>query len=433
MVDQLTWKRTHYATEVSKKDKKVIVMGWARAIRGSGKLKFIQLADRTGNIQVIAKKGDIKDSLMEKISTLTRESVIAIKGKVKENKEAPNGIEIIPDDIQILNISERLPIEVITKKTPASLDTRLDWRIIDLRKPEIAAIFNISDTLKRSFFDYFDDQGFIDVNTPLISGAAAEGGASMFEVDYFGKKAYLNQSPQLYKQMLLSAGFDKVTIVSHVFRAEPHETTRHINEIVQLDIEEAFIKDEEDALKHFDGYFKTFLKNIEKLCKNEFKILNKDIPKIKFPIKRLSYDNALKILKKNGVDLKWGEDFTPEAEREICKVHNPVIITKWPNKCKPFYCMEDKKYSKGFDLLFNGIEISSGAQREHRYDKLIKNMKDRKLNPKDFEFYLSAFKYGMPPHAGWSIGLERLTMALLGLTNIRESVLFPRTKERLGP
>jgi aspartyl-tRNA synthetase len=326
-----------------------------------------------------------------------------------------------------------LPLEIVTKKTPAELVTRLDHRILDLRKPEIASIFNISDTLKRSFFDYFDDQGFIDVNTPSITGAAAEGGATMFPVDYFGKKAYLNQSPQLYKQMLLATGFDKITIVSNVFRAEPHETTRHINEVLQLDMEEAFIRNEEDVLKHFDGYFKYFIKILKKNCKRYFEILDKKIPSVKTPIKRVTYDEALKILKSNGVTLKWGEDLTPEAERVLCKRVNPVIVTKWPTAVKPFYCMNDGKYCRAFDLLFNGVELSSGAQREHRYDELIKNMKRQKLNPKDFKFYLEPFKFGMPSHGGWSIGLERLTMLVLKLKNIREATLFPRTKERLFP
>ena len=426
------WKRTHYSKEISTDSKEVIVMGWARAIRGGGNIRFIQLADREGYVQVLAKKGDVSDELLEKISNLNREDVIAVKGTVKENKEAPNGVEIIPIELKVLNKAEPIPMEVITKKTPADLPTRLDNRIIDLKKPEIAAIFNISDTLKRSFFDYFDDHGFIDVNTPVISGAAAEGGATMFNVDYFGKNAFLNQSPQLYKQMVLASGFDKITIVSHVFRAEPHETSRHVNEILQMDMEQAFINNEEDVLKHFDGYFKYFIKKLKDLCKMDFEILGKEIPEIN-EIKRVTYDEALELLKGKGIELKFGEDLSPEAERKICEIHNPVIITKFPFEVKPFYAMKDGKYSKGFDLLFNGIEISSGAQREHRYDKLMENMKEKKLHPNDFKFYLEAFRFGMPPHGGWSIGLERLTMALLGLNNIREATLFPRTKERLFP
>ena len=433
------WQRTHYSKDVTSEmdNQEVIVMGWCRELRDIGKLKFIKLADREGFIQIKAKEGEIPAKLMKKVETLGREYVIAVKGIVKATKEAPGGREIVPIDIRILNTAEKpLPLELETKKTPADLTTRLNARVLDLRKPEIMAIFKISDFLKRSFVDYFKSKGFIDLNTPLIVGAAAEGGATMFKIDYFGKEAYLNQSPQLYKQMVLSSGFDKALIVSHVFRAEPHDTYRHLNEILQMDIEEAFIRDEEDVLKHFDEYISFVVENIEKKCADSLKILNFKIQGINLPIRRLTYDETLKELKKHGIEIEWGEDLTPEAERKICEFCNPILITKWPAKIKPFYCMKDSvnpKLSRGFDLLFNGIEISSGAQREHRYDELVKNIKEKKLKPDDFKFYLDAFRYGMPPHGGWSIGLERFTMALLKLQNIRESSLFPRTTERLLP
>jgi aspartyl-tRNA synthetase len=438
MIESLgEWQRTHYSNEINPDmdGEEVIVMGWCRELRDIGKLKFIKLADREGFIQITAKKGEVSPKIVEKIEDIGREYVIAVKGTVKANKEAPEGREIIPIDIKILNIAEKpLPLELETKKTPADLTTRLNARALDLRKPEVSAIFKVSDFLKKNFADYFRSKGFIDLNTPLIVGAAAEGGATMFKLDYFGKDAFLNQSPQLYKQMILSSGFDKVLIISHVFRAEPHDTYRHLNEILQMDIEEAFIRDEEDVLKHFDEYFRFVNENINQ-CSKPLEILDFEFENIKLPIKRLTYNETLKELGKNGIKIPWGEDLTPEAERKICEFYNPVLITKWPSKVKPFYCMKDSdpKLSKGFDLLFNGIEISSGAQREHRLEELIKNMKEKGLNPNDFKFYLDAFRYGMPPHGGWSIGLERLTMALLKLPNIRESSLFPRTTERLVP
>jgi nondiscriminating aspartyl-tRNA synthetase len=439
MIDNIgDWQRTQYSNQVNPEmdNKEVIVMGWVRELRDIGKLKFVKLADREGFIQIIAKKGDAKLDLIKKIEGLGREDVIAVKGVVKANKEAPGGIEIMPIDVRLLNKSDSpLPLELETKKTPAELPTRLNARFLDLRKHEIAAIFKISDFLKRSFFEYFHKNGFIDLNTPIIVEAAAEGGATMFPIDYFGKDAFLNQSPQLYKQMVLASGFDKVIIVSRVFRAEPHDTPRHINELVQMDMEEAFIRNEEDALKHFDGFLKYAIENVKKECAEALNVLNFKIQNIEFPIKRISYTEALKELKKNGVELKWGEDLTPEAEKLLCEIFNPVLITKWPSEIKPFYCMKEKdsKICKGFDLLFNGIEISSGAQREYRYEELVKNMKEKKLKPKDFSFYLNAFRYGMPPHAGWSIGLERFTMSLLKLTNIREASLFPRTRDRIIP
>jgi nondiscriminating aspartyl-tRNA synthetase len=440
MIENLgDWKRTHYSKQINPEmdNKEVIVMGWVRELRDIGKLKFVKLADKEGFIQVIAKEGDIKSDLVNKIEGLGREDVVAVKGVVKANKEAPNGVEIMPVDVRILNDSDSpLPLELETKKTPAELVTRLNARFLDLRKHNVAAIFRISDSLKRSFFDYFKKEGFVDLNTPIIVEAAAEGGATLFPLDYFGKNAFLNQSPQLYKQMVLASGFDKVNVVSRVFRAEPHDTPRHLNEIVQMDMEEAFIGDEEDVLKHYDAYLMFAIENIKKNCSELLGILNVKVDGLRFPIKRLSYDDALKELEKNDIKIKWGEDLTPEAEKVLCEMYNPVIIVKWPFSAKPFYCMREKdkpKYCKGFDLLLNGIEISSGAQREHRLDELIKNMKEKKLKPKDFTFYLDAFRYGMPPHAGWSIGLERLTMTLLKLSNIREASLFPRTKERIVP
>lgn len=440
MIDNIgDWKRTHYSRQVSPEmDKKeVIVMGWVRELRDIGKLKFVKLADREGFIQIIAKDEDAKPDLINKIEGLGREDVIAVKGVVKANKEAPNGVEIIPIDIKLLNESDSpLPLELETKKTPAELVTRLNARFLDLRKHDIASIFWIADSLKRSFFEYFKKQGFVDLNTPIIVEAAAEGGATLFPLKYFGNNAYLNQSPQLYKQMLLASGFDKVNIVSRVFRAEPHDTPRHLNEIVQMDMEEAFIGDEEEVLKHFDGYLKLAIDNVKKNCSDFLNNLDVKIDGLTFPIKRFTYDDALKELEKNNIKIKWGEDLTPEAEKVLCELYNPVLIVKWPFSAKPFYCMreEDKpKYCKGFDLLLNGVEISSGAQREHRFEELVKNMKEKKLKVKDFAFYLDAFRYGMPPHAGWSIGLERLTMTLLKLPNIREASLFPRTKDRITP
>lgn len=430
------WQRTHYSKEIVPDfdGKQVIVMGWVREIRDIGKLKFVKLADREGFVQIIVKEGSVKPEVVKKIGTLGREYVIAVKGTVKANKEAPNGAEITPLEVKILNTSESpLPLELETKKTPAELVTRLNSRYLDLRKHEVAAIFKISDSLKRSFFQYFQKEGFIDLNTPIIVEAAAEGGATLFPLKYFEKKAFLNQSPQLYKQMVLSSGFDKVTIVSRVFRAEPHDTPRHLNELLQMDMEEAFIRDEEDVLKHFDGYLKFAIENAQKKCADSLKILDVKLQNIS-QIKRLKYDDALKDLEKNGIKLKWGEDLTPEAEKKLCELYNPVLVTKWPTKIKPFYCMrEDAKHCRAFDLLFNGTEISSGAQREHRYEELVKNLKEKELKPKDFDFYLNAFRFGMPPHGGWSIGLERLTMTLLKLDNIKEASLFPRTRDRLTP
>lgn len=433
------WQRTHYSSEIKPEQDSdtVIVMGWVRAIRLVGKLIFFQLADRDGFVQVTIRPKDVPENLIKKLENISRETVLAVKGTVKANKEAPHGFEIIPREARILNMAEApLPMEVVTKKTPAELPTRLDARFIDLRKPEVATIFNIADTLKISFLNYFDSKGFININPPIIIGAASEGGAELFPVKYFDREAYLNQSPQLYKQILMAAGFDKVSIVTPVFRAEPHDTPRHLNEAIQMDIEVAFVRDEEDALKWYDEVIPHMIEQVKKKCGNALKILEFDLPVPKKPLKRITYDEALEILKKKGIKLKWGEDFTPEAEKRICQEFNPVIITKWPTALRSFYSMPEPgnpKICRAYDVLYNGIEISSGAQRIHIYKDLMEAFKRKGLSTKGFEFYLDSFRFGAPPHGGWSIGLERLTMALLKLSTIREATLFPRTKERLTP
>ena len=439
MEDLGEWQRTHYSSEIGKEMDRdqVIVMGWVRAIRLVGKLIFLQLADRDGFVQVTVKPKDVSKELVKKIESISRETVLAVKGTVHANKQAPNGFEVVPIEAKVLNMAETpLPMEVVTKKTPAELPTRLDARFIDLRKPEIAAIFNITDTLKISFLNYFDKKDFININPPIIIGAASEGGAELFPVKYFDKEAFLNQSPQLYKQILMAAGFDKVSIVTPVFRAEPHDTPRHLNEAVQMDIEVAFVKDEEDALKYYDEVIPHMIEKVKERCADALETLEIDLPVPDKPLKRITYDEALKVLAKKGIKLKWGDDLTPEAEKKICEVHNPVIITKWPTDLRSFYSMPEKdnpKACRAYDVLYNGVEISSGAQRIHVLDDLLAAFKKKKLDPKQFSFYIDAFRFGMPPHAGWSIGLERFTMAILNLSNIREATLFPRTKERLHP
>ena len=432
------WERTHYSSDITQKDDgdAVIIMGWLRAIRGGGNLVFLQLADREGTVQITAKKGIVLPKLFKKIGELERESVLAVKGTVKKNKEAPNGFEIIPMEIKVLNHAEApLPMEVVTKKTPAELPTRLDSRFMDLRKPEIAAIFDVADTLKISFMSYLDRQEFININPPVIIGAASEGGAELFPVKYFDKEVFLNQSPQLYKQILMATGFDRVSIVTPVFRAEPHDTPRHLNESIQMDIEIAFIRDENDVLDWYDRIIPHMIGEVKKRCKDSLGKLGIDL-EVPDKIKRITYDKALELLKKKGVKIKWGDDLTPEAERAICELHNPVVITKWPTALRAFYSMPEPgnpKICRAYDVLYNGIEISSGAQRIHSHDDLLKTMKRKKMDPKGFKFYLDAFKFGMPPHGGFSIGLERLTMAVLNLSTIKEATLFPRTKERVFP
>ncbi len=428
--------RTHYSTDITTKDdgKKVRVAGWLRSKRDMGKMLFLVLHDAKGDIQITLKKDETGEKVFSTAKQLGNEDVIAINGIVKKSDSAPEGREVVPEKIELLNKAKTpLPLDI---KGHAELDTRLDHRYLDLRRPQVRAIFRVKDVVLKSFINYFDEQGFLGIQPPVIVAAATESGAALFPISYFDKEAFLAQSPQLYKQQMMATGIDKVYIVMPVFRAEEHDTSRHLNEVIQMDIELAFVEDEEDALKHMENVIAYICQKVKDECEKELKLLNVNLDVPKIPFKRLTYDEALKILEKDKIKVKWGEDLPPEGERTICKHSDPVIIKKWPTDVRAFYSMPEpgnEKICRAYDLLYKGMEISSGAQRIHKEDILIEQLKKRKMDPKNFEFYLEAFRYGMPPHAGWSIGLERLTMAICGLKNIREAALYPRTRTRLVP
>ncbi len=428
--------RSHYSAEISPEmdGAEVTLSGWLREIRDLGRLKFAILADREGSVQLTVKKGEVPEEVFSRISGIPRESVVKVVGTVRASGKAPGGFEIVPSEVELIARSETpLPLEV-TGKTPAELPTRLNARFLDLRRPEISAIFRIESAVKILFLECFDRLGFVNVNVPCIVAAATEGGAELFPLAYFDREAFLSQSPQLYKQILMASGLDRVSIVTPAFRAEPHDTPRHLNEAVQMDIEVAFVESEEDVLKYYDEFFSYLSEHLEKRCRRELRVLGAK-PEFGRP-ERITYDKALDELSSVGIELEWGEDLTPEAERKLCGIFNPVVITKWPTEVRAFYSMpepDNPKICRGFDLLFNGIEVSSGAQRIHDIGLLKSVLKERNMDVESFEFYLNAFRYGMPPHAGWSIGLERFVMAFLGLKNIREASLFPRDRKRLVP
>ena len=422
--------RTHYIGELSGNEENISLAGWIRNIRGHGKIMFVFLADRDGQIQIT-----VKDDLIKDFKSLSREDVVSVKGSVKKNDKAPNGMELIPSSIEVLNRSEKpLPLET-DSKIESNLDTRLDNRFLDVRNPKVMSIFRIKDMIQRHFIRHFEDKGFVLVNTPEIVAAATEGGTDLFPISYFEKEAFLVQSPQLYKQILMASGLDKVMIQCPVFRAEEHDTSFHVNESIQMDIEQAFVRNEDEVLKHMKEFILSLYQKINDSCSKELKNLGRDI-KVPEKIEQITYDEALKIVNKKSKELEWGDDFTPEMQRTINKEFEPVIVTKWPTDIRSFYSMPEpgnEKICRSYDMLINGIEVSSGAQRIHKNDELVNEMKSRGMNPENFEFYINAFKYGMPPHAGWSFGLDRLTMVMTGMKNIRECIMFPRDRKRLTP
>ncbi|MBI2667742.1 aspartate--tRNA(Asn) ligase [Candidatus Woesearchaeota archaeon] len=414
--------------------KEILLDGWIHEIRDQSKIKFILLRDISGIIQLLSKEGD---KFFNEIVKIPRESVVEIKGTVKKSKQAPNGIEVLIKDYKILNEAQTLPIPIVEKgNISTSLSKRLDYRSLDLHSLRTQSIFKIESEITNSFRRYFYENGFIEIQPPCVISSASEGGTELFKVKYFEKDAYLAQSPQLYKQMCVTA-LEKVTMIVPVWRAEKHNTIRHLNESRQMDIEMAFA-DEFTVMEQLSKSVQYIIKSVIEKCERELNILNikLKIPKDKY----LTYDETIKLLKKNKLKLEDGDDIPPEGERKLCELFKDTIIFvhDWPLKIKPFYIVpktldKNEKISRGFDAIYGGIEISSGGQRVHLVDVLIKQLKDKKLNPDNFKHYINSFRYGATHHAGWSIGLERFTMALLELENIREGTLFPRDRDRLIP
>jgi aspartyl-tRNA synthetase len=431
--------RSHYSKDITNDyyGKEVIVSGWIEDIRNIGSIAFIILRDRKGTLQITVIKKDIPD-LFEKIVNIPRESIISVIGICKKSDIARNGYEIIPIKFEILSIAETpLPLGVVDK-VESELETRLDNRFIDLRKQNIQAIFKIRNNTIAAIHEFLRKENFIEVHTPKIIASSSEGGTDVFRLEYFEKEAFLAQSPQLYKQTLMATGFDKVYEIAWYFRAEEHNTRRHLNESTALDIEMAFISGEEDVMKVLEKLV-YHIWNRASECKEELKILNKKIEMPKLPFKRIKYDDVIKILNKHDFKLEWGLDLGAEEEKILGDImnkqgHNFYFITKYPIEIKPFYTMPEKeKYSRGFDLECKGVEIASGSQRINDINLLIKRIKKYGLKPDDFQSYLKAFKYGMPPHGGFGFGIERFLMELLDIQNIRECILFPRDRTRLTP
>ena len=417
--------------EVFKKKGEVVVKGWVHDARDLSKIRFLVIRDSSGKIQVTGVKGKTSNDVFSLMKSITKESAIEVHGTLKASKKAPGGKEIIPTKIIILGKADsKLPIDV-SDFSKTDLPKRLDYRFLDLHRRKVQAIFKIQSTIATTFRNHFIKKDFVEIQTPSIISSASEGGTELYPVKYFEKSAYLAQSPQLYKQML-ACSMGNVVIITPVWRAEKHNTTRHLNESRQMDIEMVF-SDQKTVMKELEEVVIDIVKAVMKENKDDLEVL--DI-KLKVPkSKYLSYEETMKILKE-----KFGEDLTPENERTLCKKfpNTLVFIHSWPMKIKPFYIMPkdqkiDAKFSEGFDALYNGIEISSGGQRIHIPELLEKMIKSKGLNTKNFKYYIDSFRYGAPYHSGWSVGLERFTMTLLDLPNIREAVLFPRDRDRLVP
>jgi aspartyl-tRNA synthetase len=431
------WTRTHYTSNVTQQTdgQEVALFGWVQEIRDLGGIRFIILQDREGTIQITIPKKRVAAEVLAKSDLLQKRYSIAVKGTIKKTNMTPRGIEVIPNGIKIFSAAtEQLPID-ITGKTPANIEARLDARPLDLCQEKNLATFKIQHTALEAIRDFLFQKGFLEAHTPRIIASATEGGAELFTVDYFGKKAYLAQSPQLYKEELVLS-FEKVFEVGPFFRAEESHTRRHLSEFVSVDIEEAFAN-AQDVMQLLEQVIHHACSIVKEKCSNELSVLKYKFQIPTVPFKRLTYDDVLADLKNQGVEIPWGEDIPTEALRELGKLY-PFFyfITDWPTHAKAFYIKprDDKpEVCEGFDLMWRYIEVVSGGTRISQKEQLIRRLQEKGLNPESFKFHLQTFDYGMPPHAGWAIGLERLTMILTGKKNIREVTLYPRDRVRLTP
>ncbi|MBZ9621882.1 aspartate--tRNA(Asn) ligase [Clostridium sp. FP2] len=416
-------------------NKKVEIKGWVYRVRKLKTITFIILRDRTGLVQCV-----VENSCMD-ISGVKLESVVSIIGEVKESNNALNSFEILIEKFQVINGSiGELPIEINKDELEVNLDTMLNNRVLSLRHAKVNSIFKIQNIIVRGFRQLLINEGFTEIFTPKIVAEGTEGGTDMFQVKYFENIAYLAQSPQFYKQMMVGAGFERVFEVAHVYRAEQHNTTRHLNEYISMDLEMGFIKDEEDIMEMEERLLKFILNKVEEEGKIYLETLNADMPKIEDKIPKIKFSEALKILEKEYNKTDLDGDLDPEGEKLICRYAKEklgcdfIFLTHYPRRKRPMYTMPyGEEETRSFDLLFRGVEITTGGQRIHDYNMLIKNIEYKGLVPENYENYTSLFKHGMPIHGGLAIGLERITAQLLGLENVREASLFPRDRTRLVP
>jgi aspartyl-tRNA synthetase len=426
-----------YVGSLSEKDdgKKVTVAGWLYDDRDLGKVKFILVRDISGEIQVTGIKGKTKDDVFKLMSKISRESVVVVQGTVKKSDKAPGNREIIPESIEVLAVAANpIPIDV-SDFSKTELPKRLDYRFLDLHRRKIQAIFRVQSTIMQAYREFMIKEGAMEAQFPAIIGSSSEGGTELFNVQYFEKKACLSQSCQLYKQML-ACSVEKIFALFTVWRAEKHNTIRHLNESRQFDYEQAFA-DEFVVMDVLGRMVQYVVARVIELNKKELELLE---VKIKVPgVKYMTFAEVVEIAKKNNIHV-GKDDLSSEAEKKLGELfpETVVFVHDWPLSGKPFYIMPKKgkkgeEISCGFDAIYRGMEISSGGQRVHLPDLLTERLKVKGLNPKDFTAYIDSFRYGAPPHAGWGVGLERLTMLILGLDNIREAVLFPRDRDRLTP
>lgn len=423
----------------------VVLAGFVQDVRVLKNVVFMILRDVSGITQIVFKKGSVPDDVFEEVCSIPRESIVAVRGVMIESSIAKLGREVIPIEFEVLSeASQPLPIEFLNPSVETGLSRRLDYRFIDLRNPRVLAIFKIQSAITGLLHEFFRSRGFIEVHTPKIVAEATESGASVFPVDYFGKKAFLAQSPQFYKQMLMASGFEKVYEIGPVFRAEPHHTPRHLCEYTSIDFEVSYIESYHDVMDIVEDMVVYVVNRIGDVCSREFEILDVKPPRMDKGLPRITVREAYRLVESRGYKPIYMEDLDTRGERVFSKAVEEeygykaafLIEFPWRSESRPFYVMrkhDEPDWAYSFDLIWDGLEITTGGQREHRYDILRNQCIEKGYNPDNFGFYLEFFKYGVPPHGGSGTGLERLTMKIVDLENIREATLLPRDPERVKP
>ncbi len=423
------------------KEGSVKVHGWVSEIRDLGKIRFIVIRNWREKVQLTLKRGISPSNLFEITEKLTQESVVEAEGmEVKEKKAKAVDREVLPESIKILSISSsKLPLDP-NWKVPALLPTRLDNRPLDLRRPEIQAIFKIEASLISGMEEWLRDRGFLRVFTPAIIGAASESGAEVFKVQYFDREAYLRQDPQLHRQLTIIGGLERIYDLGVNWRAELSHTPRHLSEFRSMAVEIGFISSELDTMRIEEELIKAGIKRVVEERERELELLNVELEVPKTPFPELRFPKIYDILEEMGKEVEYGEEYDTESERLLWNYvkeeynNDFFFVNRFPFKVKPFYVMkEDDTWARSVDLLYKGLELSSGGQREHRYEVLISQILEKGMDPKNLEWFTKFFAYGAPPHGGFAIGIERLVMKMLNLSNIKEAALFPRDPERVLP
>lgn len=422
--------------------KSIVVYGWCHDVRLLGGINFLLLRDRDGVVQVTAAKNKVNKKVLNAMEGLHQEDIVSVKGAVAKTAKTKSGIEIIPEEIEVISKAETsLPLDP-RRQTKANLDTRLDWRSIDLRSPENLAIFSVQSKLMSSMDEYLLKDKFMKVFTPSLIGGISEGGSEVFSVVYFDRQVFLRQDPQLHRELLIAGGFDKIFEIGPSWRAEKSHTIRHMTEHRTIAAEIAFIESEQDVMRIEEQMVAYALEKIKKECTEEVELLNVEVKVPKTPFPELKFPKIYDILDDMDKHIPEGEDLNRDAEEALGKYVKEkfkaefFFVNRFPSAIKPFYVMrvdEEPKWARSIDLMFKGMELSSGGQREHRYDKIISQANEKGMNLDSLKWFTEVFRYGVPSMGGFSLGIERFTMKLLNVENVRETTLFPRDTERILP